>query len=89
MKQFDFNAYTKNNPLFKETTIEEATATFTKGKMYIDRTPSQRAYIKGVGKNIKDLNSALSTLRSTYNVNSADMKDLVQAINNVISGGNI
>ena len=33
MKQFDYNAYTKNNPLLKETTIEELKAKSTKIKL--------------------------------------------------------
>ena len=33
MKPFDYNAYTKNNPLLKETTIEELKAKRTKIKL--------------------------------------------------------
>jgi hypothetical protein len=33
MKQFDYNNYTKNNPLLKETTIEEAKPTVRKMAM--------------------------------------------------------
>ena len=84
MKQFDYNKYLKSNPLLKEDT-----ANFRNGKMYIDRSPSQRTYIKGAGKNIKDLNYTLSSLESVYNIKRQDMEALVQIIKGVISNGSM
>jgi hypothetical protein len=56
---------------------------------YLNNNPllKEAVYIKGVGKDIKDLNYTLNVLQSVYNISRQDMEALAEVINSAILKG--
>jgi len=44
----------------------------------------EAVYIKGFGKDVKDLNYTLNALQSVYNISRQDMEALAEVINSAI-----